>query len=74
MRYNTARDKYIRISDGNQETEDWEKCVFTNICMIRKHELDWQMVRSYMYNVGALNEIIYTAHFFPHRDMLKDEH
>eukprot|EP00057_Strongylocentrotus_purpuratus_P002203 XP_003724039.1 PREDICTED: peptide-N(4)-(N-acetyl-beta-glucosaminyl)asparagine amidase [Strongylocentrotus purpuratus] len=44
VRYNTARDKYIRISDGNQETDDWEKFAFTNICMTRKHEMDWQMV------------------------------
>ncbi|XP_041477857.1 peptide-N(4)-(N-acetyl-beta-glucosaminyl)asparagine amidase-like isoform X1 [Lytechinus variegatus] len=44
VRYNTARDRYIRISDGNRETEDWEKCVFSSICMFRKQEFDWQMV------------------------------
>ncbi|XP_071502656.1 peptide-N(4)-(N-acetyl-beta-glucosaminyl)asparagine amidase-like [Diadema antillarum] len=44
VQYNTASNKYVRLSDGSAETEDWESCVWTSTNMFRKHEFDWQMV------------------------------
>lgn len=44
LRYSATKDKYCRISDGNEEIKGWEQAVWKRASVFRKVESDWQMV------------------------------
>ncbi|XP_006006863.1 peptide-N(4)-(N-acetyl-beta-glucosaminyl)asparagine amidase isoform X1 [Latimeria chalumnae] len=43
LKYNTATDCYIRLSNDNEEIKGWEKGVWKMESVFRKVENDWQM-------------------------------
>ena len=46
LKYSSARDTYIRVSDNNVEMKEWESRVHTSVNIYRKEEFDWNMVRT----------------------------
>ncbi|XP_043920711.1 peptide-N(4)-(N-acetyl-beta-glucosaminyl)asparagine amidase [Protopterus annectens] len=44
LRYNTAKDHYVRVSNNNEEIHGWENGVWNMQSVFRKVENDWQMV------------------------------
>lgn len=44
LRYSATKDKYCRVSDGNEEIKGWEQAVWKRVSVFRKVESDWQMV------------------------------
>lgn len=44
VKYSAALDKYIRVSNQNEETSGWRNCVYEENNMFYKKEYDWKMV------------------------------
>ncbi|XP_038072397.1 peptide-N(4)-(N-acetyl-beta-glucosaminyl)asparagine amidase-like [Patiria miniata] len=44
IKYCTASDKYIRVSDDNKQTADYRSCLYRSNNIYRKEEYDWNMV------------------------------
>ncbi|XP_046874611.1 peptide-N(4)-(N-acetyl-beta-glucosaminyl)asparagine amidase [Hypomesus transpacificus] len=44
LRYNATKDRYCRVSNGNEDIPGWEKGVWKKESVFRKVENDWQMV------------------------------
>ncbi|MFT7811400.1 peptide-N(4)-(N-acetyl-beta-glucosaminyl)asparagine amidase isoform X1 [Arapaima gigas] len=44
LRYNVTKDRYFRISSGQEELQGWERGTWRREAVFRKVEHDWQMV------------------------------
>ncbi|XP_023217044.1 peptide-N(4)-(N-acetyl-beta-glucosaminyl)asparagine amidase-like [Centruroides sculpturatus] len=44
VKYSSALDKYVRVSNQNEETYGWKNCVYEEHNIFYKQEHDWKMV------------------------------
>ncbi|KAK6189023.1 hypothetical protein SNE40_005076 [Patella caerulea] len=44
VKYNCAKNHYVRISNNNEEKKDWSSLCFQSTSLARKEEKDWKMV------------------------------